>query len=249
MIRKLRLSLLFLAAFVAAGCSVYHPQAVNIPLVSHRGDAQVDLSAGLSTWVLPDVVTLNATASYGITDWLAAQAHANYGFENAYGQLALGAYRRLGSHGVVEGYLGFGYGGAWREGVSTSSDDADDQAAGVKKYDYSGHFLLPFLQGNIGWRDLTGAHIDLAFGFKVGSYRPDFDYRSYDSDGTLVASRSHPYTSPSLLLEPQLQFRIGGDHLKWNLRLGFAILPDFETSAHNLTYDWFTLSSGLTFFL
>ena len=240
---KSRFTLLALLAFVATGCSIYHPQAVNIPLVNHRGDAQVDLSVGVSSWVLPDVFTFNATGSYGVNDWLAAQAHANYGGENAYGHLAVGAYRRLGAHGVLEGYAGFGLGGAWRE--AQRRDDVED--AEVARYDYSGSFLLPFMQGNIGWRDLTGAHIDLAFGLKVGAYVPDFEYKAFNSDGELLPRHSIPYSTTNLLLEPQLQFRLGGQHLKWNARFGFAWLSDIYGAETNLTYDWFTVSTGLTF--
>ena len=245
---KQRLLPLALAALMATSCSIYHPQAVSIPLLNHRGDAQVDLSAGISAWVLPDVFTLNTTASYAFTDWLGGQAHLNYGFDNAYGHLAAGAYTTLGSHGVLEGFLGIGYGGAWRDISNIESDDDDDgHASTARKYEYHGQFLLPFLQGNIGLRGLADGHIDLAFGLKIGSYLPDFDYRSYNSDGALVASQSYIYSSPNFLVEPQLQFRIGSDHLKWNLRLGFAWLSDIYNDDVNLTYDWLTLSTGLTF--
>ena len=146
-------------ALTIGGCSIYHPQTVDIPLINHAGDTRVDAAVGISTWLLPDVVTFGGTVSYGITDWLAAQAHANYGFENAYGQLALGAYRRLGSHGVVEGYLGFGLGV-----FADQADVASSDTTGNGTYAYSGHFTLPFGQLNIGWHDLGRAHIDLAFG-------------------------------------------------------------------------------------
>ncbi|MBP3763921.1 MAG: hypothetical protein J6I49_08630 [Bacteroidales bacterium] len=245
---KQHLPLLALLALLAAGCSVYHPQAVNIPLVNHRGDAQVDVSAGLSSWILPDVFTVNATGSYGFTDWLAGQAHLNYGFDNAYGQLAAGAYHGFGSHGVVEGYLGLGFGGAWRDGVTNRLDDEEDGAVEVKRYDYSGHYLTPFVQGNVGWRDVGKVHFDFAFGLKVGAYLPDFDYRAYDSDGRLLDSRSKPYSTTNLLVEPQVQLRIGGERAKWNLRLGFAWLNDVYDADVSFTYDWFTLSTGLTFF-
>ena len=247
---KHRLSLFALLALLVSGCSIYHPQAVDIPLVNHRGDLQVDLSAGLSAWVLPDVLTLNTTASYGLNDWLATQAHLNYGFENVYGQLALGAYATFGSHGVVEGYLGTGLGGAWRGRTSydADDDDDDDKSSGSRSYEYDGHFLLPFVQGNFGWRGLAGGHIDLAFGLKVGAYQPDFTYKSYNDDDEIFPSRTSRYTTPNLLLEPQFQFRVGGEHVKWNLRLGFAWMNDVYGADVNLTYDWLTLSTGLTFF-
>lgn len=244
---KRHLPILATLVLLATGCSIYHPQAVSIPLVNQRGDAQVDISAGLSSWVLPDVFTLNATGSYGINDWLAGQAHVNYGFENAYGHLAAGIYSRLGTYGVFEGYLGFGYGGSWRDITSVESDDTDDQNAGVRNYKYHGHFMLPFLQSNIGWRGLAKGHLDIAFGIKAGAYMPDFDYRSYDADGNPVDSRSMIYNTTNILVEPQAQLRVGSQHVKWNFRVGFVWMNDINRADINLTYDWFTVSTGLTF--
>lgn len=235
---------------LASGCSIYHPQAVDIPLINHAGDTRVDASVAMSTWVLPDVVTFNATASHGFTDWLAGQVHLNYGGDNFYSQLAPGAYLPLGEHGLLEGYVGFGMGGAWRERNNMPSEA--DTASAASTYDYSGHFSVPFGQVNIGWHDLTGAHIDLALGFKAGVYTPDFKYRRYDSDGALIPDECSVYTTPSLLLEPQLVFRIGGEHVKFCVRASFAWLSDMEgstssgTSSH-FTADLFTLSTGLNF--
>ena len=90
------------AAVLATGCSIYHPQAVDIPLIDHKGDVRVDVSAAMSAMVVPDVVTMNTTVSYGFTDWLAGQAHINYGGDNYYAQVAPGAYYPLGEHGLLE---------------------------------------------------------------------------------------------------------------------------------------------------
>lgn len=233
---------------LTTGCSIYHPQAVDIPLINHSGDTRVDASLAMSAWLLPDVVTLNATASYGFTDWLAGQVHLNYGGDNFYTQLAPGAYLPLGEHGLLEGYAGLGMGRAWRE-VSNMPSDSGSNAG---TYDYSGRFSVPFGQVNIGWHDLTGAHIDLAFGMKVGAYVPDFKYRRYDSNGVLMPDECSVYNATSLLLEPQLVFRIGSEHVKFCLRGSFAWLSDIDgnttsgTSSH-FTADLFTLSAGMNF--
>lgn len=248
---KQRLLFLTFVALLATGCSIYHPQAVSIPLVNHKGDAQVDLSVGLSAWILPDVLTLNATGSYGFTDHLAGQAHLNFGFDNTYGHIAAGAYTTMGKYGVVEGYLGFGLGGAWRDRTSYDSDDFDDDddksTKDGRSYEYDGHFMLPFAQGNIGLRGLANGHIDLAFGLKAGAFMPDFDYRSYDPDGTLSESRSKLYTTTNFLIEPQFQFRVGSEQVKWNLRVGLAWLSDLPGASVYLVFDWITVSTGLTF--
>lgn len=231
---------------LATGCSIYHPQAVDIPLINHAGDTRVDASLAMSTWVLPDVMTFNATASYGFTDWLAGQVHINYGGENFYTQLAPGAYLPLGENGLLEGYAGLGMGGAWRKPAS-ASDTASNYT-----YDYRGRFMVPFGQVNIGWHDLTGAHIDLALGVKAGAYLPSFRYREYDSDGALLPNECCTYSAPSFLFEPQLVFRIGSETVKFCLRASFAWLSDIEGghtsgTSNRFTSDLFTLSAGVNF--
>lgn len=237
------------ASMAFASCSIYHPQAVDIPLINHAEDARVDASVGISTWVLPDVFTLNTTVSYGFNDWLAGQVHFNYGGENVYAQLAPGAYHPLGEHSVVETYVGFGMGGAWRDGISSSDANSNDTTS-FKEYNYSGKFMLPFAQVNLGWHDLTDAHIDLAFGLKVGAYLPDFNYKKYDEGGNLIAGGDGDYTTGNLLVEPQFLFRIGGEHVRFNVKVGFSWLSDIysdNSKSGPFTADLFTVSSGFTF--
>lgn len=226
---------------LSAGCSIYHPQAVDIPLINHAGDCRVDAAVGVSTWVLPDVVTVGGTVSYGVTDWLAVQGHVNYGGDNVYVQAAPGAYLPLGGHGVLEGYVGYGFGGSWHDGRTTGADSS-------WHYAYSGHFNLPFGQVNIGLRDLGRAHIDIAFGLKGGAFMPDFRYNRYDADGTLLPDHSTTYRHTNLLLEPQLLFRIGGQRVGYSLRLSYAWLSDLTYNAGNhFTADFLTISNGITF--
>ena len=241
---------------LSTSCSIYHPQAVDIPLINHAGDTRVDASLAMSTWLLPDVITVNTTVSYGFNDWLAGQVHVNYGGENFYTQLAPGAYLPLGEHGLLEGYVGSGFGGAWRKPTLEAGDTASSTR---HTYDYKGRFSVPFGQVNIGWHDLTGAHIDLALGLKAGAYMPDFTYREYDADGNYLPNESYNYRTPSFLFEPQLVFRIGSENVKFCLRGSFAWLSDLEggTSSNsnanssggvnNFTADFFTLSAGLNF--
>ncbi len=244
---KKQLPLVVTLLLLTSGCSIYHPQAVDIPLINHDGDTRVDVSMAASAWILPDVMTVNATVSHGFNDWLAGQVHVNYGGENFYTQLAPGAYLPLGEHGLLEGYVGTGFGGAWRKPTSHASD-----TSGQRTYDYKGRFSVPFGQVNIGWHDLTGAHIDLALGFKAGAYLPDFTYREYDSEGNLLLDECYNYRTPSVLLEPQLVFRIGGERVKFCLRGSFAWLSDIEGNtssgnSHQFTTDLFTLSAGVNF--
>lgn len=236
--------ILFFAAtlLMLAGCSVYHPQAVDIPLINHAGDGRIDASVGMSTFILPDAVTINATVSYGLNSWLAGQVHFNHGGDNYYGQIAPGFYHPLGAKSVVECYAGFGYGGASRENI-----DPDNSSNASNKYSFEGHYRLPFVQGNIGWHDLTGARFDLAFGLKVGGFLPDYNYHEFDNNGDEIPAERLDYTTTNLLVEPQVVLRVGSPKLKFNVKAGYAWLSDMKDSPYKFIYDNLTISTGLTF--
>ncbi len=225
------------AAVLATGCSVYHPQAVDIPLINHRGDTRLDASLSLSTLVLPDAVCANVTASHGFNDWLTGQVHFNFGGDNYYAQAAPGAYFPLGEKSVFETYFGVGYGGASRDNA-TGSDS-------VAHYDFHGHYTLPFVQGNIGWHDLTGINIDLALGVKVGAFLPDYSYTHYNAAGDVTSNEV--YNQPTFLFEPQAMLRFGSENLKLSLRVGMVYLDDVSESSRYMVHDLLTFSAGLAF--
>lgn len=225
---------------LAASCSIYHPQAVDIPLIEQPNETRIDASAGLSFWLLPDAVSLNLTASHGFNNWLSGQVHANYGGkDNYYLQAAPGAYLHVGEKGILEGYIGMGYGGA---GYSSQNDTS------ASYYTYKGNFLLPFAQVNFGWRHL--GPFEIGFGLKSGVLQPKYEYHRFKTDGTEDPDRFRSYNTANLLLEPQLQMRLGGEHVMFTLRLGYAWLSNMlneNSESNNFTYDFFTLSSGLNF--
>lgn len=236
-----------LLSMAVTSCSIYHPQSVDIPLINHEGDTRIDASAALSYWIIPSTFTVNATVSHGFNNWFAAQGHVNYGGNNFYLQAAPGAYYPLGAKSVLEGYAGIGFGSAWNDTVESTSHSVNGN-----DYAYSGTYLLPFVQGNIGWHDLTPVHIDLALGIKIGAYMPNFHYYELDGTHQRIASSEYDYTTPSFLFEPQAMFRIGGEHLKFNIRFGLAFLSDMmggQTTSKNFYSDIVTASAGLTFFL
>ncbi|MBQ9473625.1 MAG: hypothetical protein IJU81_04375 [Bacteroidales bacterium] len=249
-VRRSLLTLLVLggvavASLATGGCTIYHPQAVDIPLINHSGDTRIDASASMSFWLLPDAVNLNFTGSHGFNDWLAGQFHVNYGGDNMYSQLAPGAYLRLGEHSVLEGYVGLGFGGTWR---GTDSQDRHNEGEQGSQYGYElrGHYLLPFAQANIGWHSLTAAHIDIGFGMKVGAYNPDISYIDLDINGDPVAGSEERYTSPNLLLEPQMMLRLGSENVKFNIKIGMAMLSDVNQDSGRFLYDIATGSMGIT---
>lgn len=227
-----RLLFIAVAILTFASCTIYHPQAVDIPLINHAGDTRVDVAMSMSMWAIPDAVNVNATVSHGFNDWLTGQVHLNYGGDNYYGQVAPGYYLPLGEKSVFEAYAGYGYGGANRDDKENKSED------------FKGHYHLPFVQFNIGWHDLTAANIDLGFGMKTGYFMCDYEYHKY-KDG--VETRFEKYNTPNMLFEPQLMFRIGGEKVRFNVKLGIAIMSELENSNDNMIYDVATGSVGLTF--
>lgn len=231
-----------------ASCSIYHPQAVDIPLINHAGDVRVDANVSMSAWLVPDATNLNLTGSFGITDVLAGQVHANYGGDNAYVQAAPGLYFPVGQKFVFESYAGFGYGGIWRNGDGVSSRKKEESSY-TSEYSYSGKYMLPFVQLNGGWHDIGAVHFGFAVGLKVGAYMPDFNYAEYDIDGNALVNRAEHYTKGNLLLEPQVQLGIGGEHVRWVTRFGFSWLSDVTGDSSSTTFmnDWFTVGTGLQF--
>lgn len=229
-------------SLTVTGCTVYHPQAVDIPLINHPGDVRVDASLGMSLFILPDAINLNATASYGFNEWLAGQVHLNHGGDNYYGQIAPGVYYPLGEKSVLEAYAGIGYGGASRSNISSEYSENTSN-----NYSFDGRYVLPFLQGNIGWHDLSPLHIDLAFGLKIGGFMPDYHYFEVDDNHLEIPGSAQDYTTPNILLEPQFIIRLGSSSFKVNLKAGFSWLNDINQSANKFIYDFFTFSTGFTF--
>ena len=226
-----------LMAATLSSCSIYHPQAVDIPLIDHAGDSRIDFAASASNTDM----AINSTYSYGFTDCLAGQVHFNLSDHMICGQLAGGAYKPFGNHGVLEGYLGY------NAGFVKGEADIDDIESLSDRYKFNGNFSVPFGQINIGWK---WPHIDLGAGLKIGYYIPDINYNEYDFDhsGNLHPTFSEKYTEKNILIEPQFIFRIGSEHFKWCFKAQFSKIgsvDSWDIGTNNLTYDTFSISSGL----
>lgn len=231
-----------------ASCTVYHPQAVDIPLINHEEDLRVDASLGMSFLLFPDIFTYNMTASYGFNKWFAGQLHANYGGESHYVQLAPGAYLPLGDHAVLEGYAGIGFGGNSRSNISDEIRYNDTTSTG-HNYNLESRYIIPFAQANFGWHDLGFANLDLGFGLKVGGYIPNLNYYETYNNGDLIDGSEEVYTKPNILVEPQMMLRLGNGNLKFNLKVGYSWLSDVLEGSHHFAYDDVTVSLGVTFSL
>jgi len=147
---KLRLILLlFLASIDMTSCIVYHPNLVDIPLISKKHELRID--AGVS--VIPSA---NATISYELTKKFSVQTYGSFGSDERYFlQGALGYYKDLGNRNIMEIYNGFGY------GYGSAYKEANPG------YLY-GDYHVYFSQFNLGKVNDNFAHMDYGIGVKAG---------------------------------------------------------------------------------
>ncbi|MBO7542082.1 MAG: hypothetical protein J6T33_10540 [Bacteroidales bacterium] len=223
------LSLVAVLSTFATSCIMYQPQAVDIPLINHQNDLRIDGSIGMG-YLLGLFPTVNVTSSYGFNNWGAAQLHANWDLSRGYYlQAGVGGYVPIDKF-VIEGYLGYGYGYKYY--------CKDDTVPNPKEF--FGNYQLPYAQINMGWVDLAKGHIDLGLGLKTGYFIPDITDRW----------TSHPdvkyITKESFLFEPQLFFRVGGEHLKFVIRVSMSIFPE-EDDGPQVLYAPFGASVGLNY--
>jgi len=236
--KRLNLTFLTIASFVTmtmCSCIAYRPQVVEIPLIHEKGELQINGSIGLSAPFGDGY--LGTTVSYGATDWLAVQGHANWnGAAGGYGQVAAGAFKAW-NKAVLEGYVGYGLGG----------NNWNDKNNGRT---FSALYHLPFLQADFGWAGLANGHLDIGLGLKAGCLFPNIV-------NTKPATETQPEsimrsTVPAALVESQIFLRAGGKRLKWTLNLGYCYLrgtgsnpdPFAGTSAIPMP---FTINTGITY--
>ena len=213
-----------LFTILMSGC-VYYPQLADVPLIHEKHDLRAD--AGISA-----MISANATVSYGLTDKLAFQVYGNI-LNGYYGQAAIGHYRMYYNRNVIEFYGGFGYG---------YGDAYRDAGPG----DLEGNYRLVFTQINFGHTNAHFAHADYGFGIKAGwmnsSFRDLNFYRFYSEYGPFKT-----YTDQSLLIEPTLFVRLGGEKLKFNLKTGGSWVYKFTHQDKFLPYSRWNIGIGLNY--
>lgn len=239
-----RTLLIFAVAMLTAGCSIYHPQAVDIPLLQEKGETRIDGSIDLSVVPFISGPHINGTVSHAFTDHFAAQGHANIGPASGYLQAAAGGYLPVGERFVVEGFGGLGFGGTLETGDYNKTLDGNPIA-------YGGRFLMPYLQIDAGWRHLW--IFEVGVGLKGGLMLPSFYYNELDPKDNSIVLTHFDYASPNWVLEPALQLRVGSRNVMFTVRLGTTYLSHLYNAPSeqkgNLTFDFFTISTGLNFTL
>jgi len=200
---------------------------VDIPLISKKNDVRVD--AGVS--LLPSA---NATITYGLTDKIAIQGFGSIGADDRYYfQAATGLYKNKGNNRVLELYGGFGYG----YGIAYKDSNPGHLL---------GDYQLYFGQVNYGRIANESSNFEIGFGIKTGYLHSDLTDKNYYG----WISESGPfriYHDDCLLLEPVGFIRIGGDKLKFSVKLGGTMIYKFTNTEKSFPYGFINLGLGINY--
>ena len=215
-----------LISVMMTGCVVYQPQAIDIPLIHEKNECRID--AGVS--FLPSV---QSTISYGLTDKIALQGYGSYGNDQKYYmQAAAGVYQQKRDNRVMEIYAGFGYG---------YGDAFNDANPG----NLVGNYQLYFTQLNYGNVATGTSNFETGIGIKLGYLHSALQDRNY-------YKLSYPgpydiYYDESILVEPGGFIRMGGENLRFGIKLGGAYVYKFTNQDKYLPYIYFNLGLSLNY--
>ncbi len=207
---------LLIVALCFSSCKIFHPYNADIPLLEKKGDLHLD--AGVSVTPFFDGYGLSGTASYAVSNWLGCQAAGSYSERRgSHIQAALGTFKTFG-YGVAECYIGYAMGNVFHGHPYFTLKDIQ----------------LVFCQINYGFNHLLNDKIEVGFGMRGGLLYPDCQrLESYpelnpDLIEYYVNFNDRPFTKPHLHLNPQLVFRVGGEHLKFSVNVAYVY--NFEWS-------------------
>ena len=229
--------MVFALSALFSSCTVYHPQSVDIPLIRHQNDLQVEGAISISPYPYSSP-TLNATATYSFNKWGAVQAHINTdGYTELYLQTAFGSYLPIKQHYVIEGYAGYGLWGSRKSEAYELWDSNEPEPSGI--------YHCPFLQFNTGWVGLAKEHIDVGFGLKTGCFITSFSKIQTNIKGNETSPETQVSTFKEIvpLIEPQIFIRFGGKKLKGSLRVGYCTFFNMG----NFDYSPINVSLGMTY--
>ena len=226
-----------LLAVLAAGCGAYNPVCVDIPLISQRGELQIEgavLPTGGSSRITP--VEVRGSVAYGFTDHFAAGFHADP-FRH-YTQLTAGAFFPSGEKFVWEVYGGVGVG---------NGEKYVDYDPGCS--DYSNYRLL-FVQADAGWLNLTRfLNLDVAFSLKSGLINVGTEFGDgtyYSDDINQWVRRHHDVYGNRFMLEPTAEVRFGWEQFKFNVKIGWTYVFNNTGDHYLLPYSSIAIGAGVS---
>ncbi len=217
----------FFLIMIMTSCVVYHPQTADIPLINKKNDLRVDVGVSI-------VPSAHATISYGLTEKIAIQGFGSIGSdEKNYFQVATGIFKGKENSRVLELYGGFGY------GYGNAFKDAN-----------GGHLLgdyqLYFGQLNYGKVASESSNFEIGFGFKTGYLYSKLNDENY-YDWISEAGPYKTYYDESILFEPTGFIRLGGNKLKFSLKLGGTLIYKFTNTDKYLPYSFINLGFGINY--
>lgn len=216
------------------GCGIYNTQTTDIPLINEKNDLRID--AGLSL-----IPSAQATISYGITNRISLQASGSAGIEDRYYfQAAPGFYKKIRNRNVIELYTGFGYGYG-----KTWPDRLSNYPLGYTRKLY-GDYQLYFTQLNFGRIAVKSGQMDYGLGIKAGYFRSGLTDHNYYQ----FISESGPFPldkENSILLEPVLFFRSGGEKVKFSFKFGLTRIFRLQNGKNLIPTPGVNMGFGINF--
>jgi hypothetical protein len=218
-----------LILIMTSSCCVYHPQTIDIPLIKQKHDIRLD--AGVS--IIPSA---NATISYGLTNKIAIQGFGTIGSDDRwYFQIAPGIYKTYKKQTVGEFYAGFGsgHGNAYRD---------------ANPGNMYGNYQIYFVQYNFGKYQSKFLNMDYGFGLKTGYFHSNLTdqnyYRFYSENGPYAS-----YNDNSILVEPLVFARFGGEKLKFNIKMGICKVFKITNTDKYIPTNVFNIGLGFNYIL
>lgn len=222
---------LILPALLLSGCGVYNPQVVHIPLLSQRGEVQLEGAALPATSNQKVPVDLRASLAWAVSDHLAVAASLDP-FRN-YTQGMAGFYFPQANNFVWELYVGAGWG--WGRASNIGGREPIPE----------GSYRTVFLQADAGWLNLTRkGHLDLGFSLKAGPLEAWIRHGKgcIDADGSFYTT----VNSTSILLEPTAELRFGWERLKFNVKVGYCHLVPMRPAGY-VSHGRLAFGAGLSY--
>lgn len=200
-------------------CGVYLPQSADIALINKKNDLRID--AGVAS----SLTSGNTTISYGLTEKITLQGYGTIASNGRhYYQGAMGYYKNLENRNVLEIYVGVGNG----YGYSNNHDEPST---------ISGNYQVYYSQINYGKLGGNKSIWDFAFGVKTGILHTDLTKEITDNQFTVI---TESYVGNSFMVEPTGIIRVGGKHLKFNLKLSGVYIH----KAYGAGLSYFPLNLG-----
>ena len=249
-------------ATLLSGCSpyLYIPDSVYMPLASDKGEFKANVCYGTSgtglqasycigkhVLVMTNISEYNSVNNGTYTPGL---LNFPYSYNNFCGDLGLGYFHRLGTHGRVELIAGAGYGSSTSNLEGAPPDhSAIGYSGNLDNYALNGNFMHFFAQPDIG---LVYGNYEFGLGARFNELNLNGKYsieQQTDSNKTF----SHPVyntnlNGTALVIQPAFTVSLGLEKLKLNLNLGYSALlsgPDIDPK-YGSVYQSFFVSGGVT---